>query len=86
MVVTFNEVRKTEKREYLMGKAQDQEFSPGKELQDGRSVRRGDHLPPHKYIRNTSMCGTTPTEHQLNAGRRHQISPKAKNSPRTWLG
>ena len=24
------------------------------DLQDGRGVRRGDHLPPHKYIRNTS--------------------------------
>ena len=25
------------------------------DLQDGRGVRRGDHLPPHKYIKNTSM-------------------------------
>ena len=39
-------------------------------LQDGGRVRRGDHLPPHKYIRNVSTCGTTPTEHLLNAGRR----------------
>ena len=31
-------------------------------LQDGRGVRHGDHLPPHKYIKNTSTCGTT-TEH-----------------------
>ena len=40
------------------------------DLHDGRGVRCGDHLPPHKYIRNTSTCGTTPTEHLLNAGRR----------------
>ena len=40
------------------------------ELQDGGRVRRGDHLTPHKYIRNTSTCGTTPTEHLLDAGRR----------------
>ena len=32
------------------------------ELQDAGRVRRGDHLPPKKYIRNTSTCGTTPTE------------------------
>ena len=37
------------------------------DLQDGGVVRRGDHLPPHRYIRNTSTCGTAPTEHQLNA-------------------
>ncbi|XP_054945520.1 acyl-CoA dehydrogenase family member 11 isoform X2 [Physeter macrocephalus] len=55
------------------------------ELQDGRRVRHGDHLPPHKYIRNTSTCGTTPTEHLLNAGRRPQTSQKAKSSP-TYLG
>ena len=55
------------------------------ELQDGRRVRRGDHLPPHKYSRNTSTCGTTPTEHLLNAGRRPQTSQKARNSPSTWV-
>ena len=55
-------------------------------LQDGEGVRRGDHLPPHKYIRNTFTCGTTPTEHLLNAGRRPQTSKKARNSPRTWVG
>ena len=49
-------------------------------------MRRGDPLPPHKYIRNTSTCGTTPTEHLLNAGRRPQTSQKARNSPRTWVG
>ena len=41
---------------------------------------------PHKYIKNTSTCGTTPTEHTLNAGRRCQTSQKARNSPRTWIG
>ena len=44
--------------------------------QDGGGVRRGDHLPPHKYIKNTSACGTTPTEHLLNAGRRPHASRK----------
>ena len=29
-------------------------------LQDGR-IRHEDHLLPHKYIKNTSACGTTPT-------------------------
>ena len=58
----------------------------GEELQDGVRVRRGDHLPLHKYIRNTSTCGTTPTEHLLNAGRRPQTSQKVRNSPHTWVG
>ena len=57
-----------------------------KELQDGRRVRRGDHLPPHRYNRNTSTRGTAPTEHLLNAGRRPQTSQKARNAPRTWVG
>ena len=56
------------------------------ELQDGGRVRCGDHLPLYKYIRNTSTCGTTPTEHLLNTGRRPQTSQKARNSPRTWVG
>ena len=56
------------------------------ELQDGRRVRGRDHPPPHKYIRNTSTRGTTPTEHLLNAGRRPQTSQKARNSPHTWIG
>ena len=59
---------------------------PLEELQDGGRVRCGDHLSRHKYIRNTSTCGTTPTEHLLNAGRRRQTSQKARNSPRTWVG
>ena len=58
----------------------------GEELQDGGRVRHGDHLPPYKYNRNTSTCGTTPAEHLLNAGRRPQTSRKARNSPRTWVG
>ena len=75
---------------------EDHGFNPGyhtkqnrktiEELQDGRRVRRGDHLPPYKYIRNASTCGTAPTEHLLNTGRRPQTPQKAKNSPRTWIG
>ena len=57
----------------------------GEELQHGGRVRGGDHLPPHKYLRNTSTCGTTPTGHPLNAGRRPQTSQKARNSPHTWV-
>ena len=57
----------------------------GEELQDGRRVRCRDHLPPQKYIRNTSTCGTALTQHILNAGRRPQTSQKARNSP-TYLG
>eukprot|EP00070_Physeter_catodon_P022933 XP_023985249.1 LOW QUALITY PROTEIN: protein POF1B [Physeter catodon] len=44
--------------------------------ENGRRVGRGDNLPPHKYIRNTSTCGTTPKEHLLNVGRRPQTSQK----------
>ena len=57
-----------------------------RELQDGGRVRHGDHLPLHKYIRNTSTCGRAPTEHLLNAGRRPQTSQKGRNSPHTWVG
>ena len=53
-----------------------------RDLQDGRGVRHGDHLPPHKYIKNTSTCGTTPTEHLLNAGRRPQTSQKGTDALR----
>ena len=49
-------------------------------LQDGRGVRGGEYLPTHKYMKTTSTCGTTPTEHLLNAGRRPQTSQKARNS------
>ena len=55
-------------------------------MEDGGGVRRGDCLPSSKYIRNTSTCGTTPTEHLLNAGRRPQTSQEARNSPLTWVG
>ena len=58
----------------------------GGDLQDGGRVRRGDHLHFHKYIRNAFTCGTTATEHLLNAGRRPQTSQKARNSPHTWVG
>ena len=54
----------------------------GEDLQHGGGVRGGDHLPPQKYIKNTSTCGTT-TEHLLNAGRRPQTSQKVRNSPHT---
>ena len=57
-----------------------------REGQDGGRVRRGDHLPSHRYSRNTSTRGTAPIEHLLNAGRRHQTSQKTRNSPRTWVG
>ena len=56
------------------------------DLQNGRGVRRKDQLPPHKYFRNTSTCGKTPTEHLPNAGRRPQTSQKARNYPHTWVG
>ena len=56
------------------------------DLQDGGGVQRGAHLPLHKYIKSTSTCGTTPTEHLLNAGRRPQTSQKARKSPYTWVG
>ena len=56
------------------------------DLQDGRGVRRGDHLPPNKYIKNTSTSGTAPTEHLPNTGRRPQTFQKARKSPRTWVG
>ena len=62
-----------------------EKLSSGEELQDGGRVRRGGHLPPHKYIRNTSTCGTTPIEHLLNAGRRPKTSQKARKFP-TYLG
>ena len=58
----------------------------GEEGQDGGRVRRGDHLPSHRYSRNTSIRGTAPTEHPLNAGRRRQTSQKARKSPCTWVG
>ena len=37
----------------------------GERGEDGRRVRRGNHLPPHRYIRNTSKHGTAPIEHPL---------------------
>jgi len=45
-------------------------------VEDGRRVRRGDCLPPHKYIKNSSKYGTTPTEKLLNDSRRPQASKK----------
>ena len=57
-----------------------------RDLQDGGGVRHGDHLPPHRYIRNTTTCGTTPTEHLLKAGGRSQTFQRARNSPSIWVG
>ena len=39
-----------------------------------------DHLSPHKHIKNISTYGTAPTQHLLDAGRRHQTSKKASLS------
>ena len=50
-------------------------------LQDGGGVRRGDHLPLHKYIKITSNCGTAPTEHLLNAGFPKQRIGANQHSP-----
>ena len=58
----------------------------GGRREDGGRVRCGDHLPSHRYSRNTSTRGTAPTEHPLNAGRKRPTSKKARNSPRTWVG
>ena len=66
-------------------KLQCKAFSRKGHLQDGGGVRHGDHLPPHKYIKNTSTCGTTPTEQLLNTGRRPQTSQKARTSTHTWV-
>ena len=57
-----------------------------RDLEEGGGVRCGDYFPPHKYIRNTSKCRTTPTEHLQNTGRRTQTSQEARNSPHTWIG
>ena len=54
-----------------------------RDLQDGGRVRLRDHLSPHKYIRNTSTCGTIPTEHLLNAGRRPQNITRHLRIPQT---
>ena len=70
----------------IVSKTQHKKLRRGGLFKDGGGVRRGDHLPSHKYIKNTSTCGTTPTEHLLNAGRRPHTSQKARNSPRTWIG
>ena len=40
----------------------------------------------HKYIQNSSTCGTTLTEHLLNTGRRPQISERARKSPCNRVG
>ena len=52
----------------------------GENLQDGREVRHGDQLPPHKYIRNTSTCGKTSTEHLLTLAEDFR-PPKRQENP-----
>ena len=44
--------------------------------EDGRGVRQGDHLPPHKHIKNSTEYGTMSTEQVLNDSRRSQASRK----------
>ena len=51
-------------------------------LQDGGGLRHGNDLLPHRNIKTTSTSGTSPTEHELNMGRRPQTSQKARNSHR----
>ena len=51
------------------------------DYQDGGEVRQGNHLSPHKYIKNTLACETTLTEHILNPGRRPQTSKKTSQAP-----
>ena len=71
-------------REPGMGRRRPRALRLREDLQDCGGVRRGDLLPPHKYIKNTSTGGSTPAEHLLNAGRRPQTSQKAKKLP-TYL-
>ena len=40
--------------------------------EDGREVRCGDHQPPQKYIKNSTMHGITPTKQPLDDSRRPQ--------------
>ena len=47
----------------------------------GGGVGWGDHLLPHKHIKNPSEYGTTPTEQLLNGRRRPQTFKKASLSP-----
>ena len=56
----------------------------GEELQDGVRVRRGDHLPPHKYIRNIYMWNNS---YRTPAERWQKTSdlPKGKKLP-MYLG
>ena len=54
------------------------------DLQDGRGVRPGDRLPPHKYVRNTSTCGTT-LQNTYWTLEKTSDHPKGKKLP-TYLG
>lgn len=46
--------------------------------EDAGGVRCGDHLPLHKYIKNSSDYGTIPIEKLLKDSRRPQTSQKGK--------
>ena len=50
------------------------------EVEDGEGVRWRDHLPPHKYIKDSSEYGT-PSEQLLNDSRTSQTSIKASQFP-----
>ena len=49
--------------------------------EDGTGVSWGYHLPPYKYIKNSSEFGTTPAEQFLNNSRTPETSKKASQSP-----
>ena len=49
--------------------------------EDGTGVSWGYHLPPYKYIKNSSEVRTTPTEQLLNNSRTPETSKKASQSP-----
>ena len=62
--------------------------NPGmmRDLQDGRGVRRGDHLPLHKYIRNTSICGTILQNTYWTLAEDLRLPKRQETPPRTWVG
>ena len=57
-----------------------------RDFQNDGGIRWADLLPPNKYIKTSSACGTAPTDYLLNAGRRSQIFKKASQSPQSDVG
>ena len=55
------------------------------DLQDGVGVRRGDHLPPHKYIKNTSTMWNNSYRTPTERWQKTSDFPKGKKLP-TYLG